>query len=89
MEVPYPHLLGSTSQEGVPGSQGRAEGRPGGQGKRLKNEGGPALAVLGFPGPPGLPSGSFLGSQEFPPGRYFQRDEGSCFRIPPVLLASL
>ena len=39
--------------------------------------GGVSLAVLPLPGPPGLPSGSSLGSWNFFKGSiYFQEDEG-------------
>ena len=61
------------------------EGRPGGPGRGKRVRGDLPLAVLKSPGPPGLASGSCLGSLELPPGKYFQGDAG---RGPGVLEAS-
>ena len=69
----YPHLIESTSQEGIPERE-EPEGRPVGPGD-LKTAMGVPLALLPLPGHPGLPSGSSLGSLELLPGRYSQGDE--------------
>ena len=61
---------------GSPGSPGksRKEGQyDQGEQKELRREF--SLAVSMSPGPPGLPSGSFLGSLELPHGKCFQGDE--------------
>ena len=50
------------------------EGGPGGPGD-LETARGVTLTFLRRPGPHGLPSGSFLGSLELPPGRSIQGDE--------------
>ena len=47
------------------------------QGEVKEPGGTPSLAVLRSPGPPGLSSGSSLGSPELPPARYFQGPEGN------------
>ena len=46
------------------------EGRPGGPGELKTARGGSPLALLSLPGPPGLPSGSSLGSLTIHDGPY-------------------
>ena len=71
----YPHLLESTSQEGVPKSPGKSQKEGQEDQGEVKELGVPFLSVLRSPVSPGLPSASSLGSLELPPGRYSQGDE--------------
>ena len=77
----YPHLLESTSQEGVPGNPGKSHTEGQEDHGTLKQLEGVPLAVLPLPGPPGLHSGSSLGPFKLPQGIYFQEDEGVKLKI--------